>query len=504
MRLRHVRGRRDARSISEQPVGEAARQVILILSFTVCITLLLTPARVTVILLLKRDHCSGSHSLVAARKLAFAARLLHHLYPLPLYLSTLPSSSSMTSPFEKTENWIERGPDGHNFYVRKKQQSGLPSFKAIFREAIHDLIHGPSPFWKDFKRANRERSKSNPATAPFPPYVFPQLVNNPLPPNISRVSLASSIRRNLPPPVMQPPQDDQNNNNTNQPRGILKPEQQRFSAGPNGGPPMSGWTPTAMPLFPPQPYPGMHPGAIQGYGGYPPQTGYNGHPQVFHPMQNHMPNTNIPRGPTQSPGGFQGLALPPDARAISPPRYPTQDDLKYKCAICGRFRSTRYHYEHPLAPGQLPGTTICRRCRNTETDSEDEATESDDSHGSTRRHRRESRHAHRSSFGRSRSRRSRRRRSPGPTQGRIVWTDDDEYDDYEPRSRVRTLSRSGSQDGLRRARSRSILRRRRSPSVEEVEYVRQPRTRPTRRIVYVEDDPAYFSGPEEEEVEVRT
>lgn len=353
----------------------------------------------------------------------------------------------MTNPFEKTENWIETGPDGHHFYVRKKDPQRLPSFKAIFREAAHDLWHGPSPFWKSFKKANKKRSRSNPSTS-SPGTIVPY------PYNVSQSNL------------LLPNMSQQDSSNNNQPRGILKPEPQRFPSGPQGGPPLAGWPP--MPQHPAQAYPFAYPGMgpMQPYTGYPSQMGYN---YGALPMQTainpHLSNASLPPGPTQPPGGFQGAPLPYGARAISPPRYPSQDDLRYKCVICGKFRSARYHYQHPLAPGQLPGTTICGRCRDIATYSEDESFDSEDSLGERRYIRRGSRRSHRAPSRRARSRGS----------------------DYRPSSRVRSLSRTSS--------------------VEEVQYVRRPRSRSTaRRVVYVEEDeePGYLSSGEHDRVEVTT
>jgi hypothetical protein len=68
---------------------------------------------------------------------------------------------------------------------------------------------------------------------------------------------------------------------------------------------------------------------------------------------------------------YQQAPIPAGARFISPPRFPTVDDLKYKCSICGRYRSPNYHYRHPIPPGELPKATVCRRCQEEATDSED-------------------------------------------------------------------------------------------------------------------------------------
>lgn len=51
-------------------------------------------------------------------------------------------------------------------------------------------------------------------------------------------------------------------------------------------------------------------------------------------------------------------------------RAPASDEPRYKCSICGRFRSPRFHYKHPIPPGQFPAKTICKKCREDGTDSE--------------------------------------------------------------------------------------------------------------------------------------
>lgn len=44
---------------------------------------------------------------------------------------------------------------------------------------------------------------------------------------------------------------------------------------------------------------------------------------------------------------------------------------KHTCAACGKFRSARYHYRHPLAPGETPRPTLCRKCVKQHTSSEE-------------------------------------------------------------------------------------------------------------------------------------
>lgn len=44
---------------------------------------------------------------------------------------------------------------------------------------------------------------------------------------------------------------------------------------------------------------------------------------------------------------------------------------KHTCPACGKFRSARYHYRHPLAPGETPRPTHCRKCIKQHTSSEE-------------------------------------------------------------------------------------------------------------------------------------
>ena len=156
------------------------------------------------------------------------------------------------------------------------------------------------------------------------------------------------------------------------------------------------------------------------------------------------------------------------------------DELRYKCTICGRFRSPRYHYRHPLQPGQIPPPTVCGRCKRSRTPSTDSA----------------------STLGRS----LRRRRYYRGDGCRLEDELSSEYD-FSPRlcrrsSRTRVIRRSHSRsvEVLQPRRSRSYYRtssesnllgsvrsKRRSPSVELVERVRyredEPLARRGRRLL---------------------
>ncbi|KAF7511433.1 hypothetical protein GJ744_004622 [Endocarpon pusillum] len=180
--------------------------------------------------------------------------------------------------------------------------------------------------------------------------------------------------------------------------------------------------------------------------------------------------------------------LPPGARVLSPPRAATADELKYKCSICGRFRSPRFHYKHPIPPGQLPAQTVCRKCRQAGTDSEDT---SDD---------------------KARPRRSRSIVSISqPIRTRVVSDGDGRFlrrrssrVDFIPRSRSRhrgrlrrrSISSSSSldtdevdifvDDRPKRARSRSV-----GTIVERIRYIEEEpplRVSPTRETIYIKDN----------------
>lgn len=182
--------------------------------------------------------------------------------------------------------------------------------------------------------------------------------------------------------------------------------------------------------------------------------------------------------------------LPPGAQTINPPRPITADDLKYKCGVCGRFRSPRYHYNHPIPPGELPKRTVCRRCRDAGTESE----ESDESTGHTPRYSR-NRSRTRSRFSddmevrvlSAQGRRRPTRRSPSRlpiiprslSRGRMLL--------------LRSHNRSDSLDSELKRLEVTDERRRvaRSPSVEVVErirYIDEAPPRPTTwETVYVEE-----------------
>ena len=61
---------------------------------------------------------------------------------------------------------------------------------------------------------------------------------------------------------------------------------------------------------------------------------------------------------------------------------PTEEvTTRHTCVSCGKFRSPSYEHRHPVAPGELAKSSICRKCTTIETSSE----ESSDGHRRSRR-----------------------------------------------------------------------------------------------------------------------
>jgi hypothetical protein len=233
-------------------------------------------------------------------------------------------------------------------------------------------------------------------------------------------------------------------------------------------------------------------------------TGHYSHPPLLNDPNQQLPYPQYPSFAPQYPGYYLAPApappsfpdpyppLPPGARILSPPRAPTADELKYKCSICGRFRSPRFHYKHPIPPGQLPAQTVCRKCRQTGTDSEDTSDEQVRFRG----------------LQRSRSVVS----IAEPIRTRFVSDADSPVlrerssrVSFAPRSRSRrrgrlrkrsTSSTSFDSDDLeilekvhpKRPRARSVSR-----IVERVRYIEEsppPRPSPPRQTIYIEEDRA--------------
>ena len=342
--------------------------------------------------------------------------------------------------------WIERGPDGRPYFVRKK--STLPSTRDLLSTALTPFRQNSFSFPRSFGSR------------------LPAPVNNQLylsaPPNsfLHQHNIAStSDPLNMPLRPFSYPSESSNNQqgNSHQSPGILKP------------------SPSLYPVPHPAMYPGTPPGTMP----------------IFNPAYNpqgQLQLAQMPHAfPTHHAGAYAGQPFPTGAGIMNPPRLPTAAELKYKCATCGRFRSARYHREHPLPQGALPGQTVCRRCQDEAKDSDDESSTSSDGRQERQRRRRRRqeriRSQHRSISVETGPRRSRSRRGRSASRG----LDSEDY--YHERPRRYSHSRSSSLEVLPfRSRSR-ILGRGRSSSVETVHYIeRRRRPQLTRRITYVEDD----------------
>ena len=328
--------------------------------------------------------------------------------------------------------WVERGADGRPYFVRKKLK--LPSTRTLLADAL----------------APRRRS----------------------------LSLLRYLKRDfltMPAPLSTPHSLPAPNTESSTSRSTT--------------PMMLPSEPGSMPY--PFPYPALYPALAQPFHE---NRGPSGQQQMLSqvPQYPFAPNAMYPPGPPPHPHQSH-QPLPPGARALSPPRPITADDLRYKCGVCGRFRSPRYHYKHPIPPGQLPKKTVCRRCRDAGTDSEG-------SNDSTRRTTR---------YNRDRSRNRSRSRFSDEVEVRVVPDRDRRRPTRRSPSRVRLVQRSLSRG--RRLPARSSYRsdslesdldrleiveeqrrvRPRSPSVEIVQrirYIDDTPPRPTRReTVYIEE-----------------
>ena len=115
-------------------------------------------------------------------------------------------------------------------------------------------------------------------------------------------------------------------------------------------------------------------------------------PNPFQPPMPFLPQHVPLPGPSHGP--LAGMIPPPGAphgpqvqHTNLPHVVPAQAEMRYKCEVCGRYRSARYHYKHPIPPGQVPAKTICRKCREEATDSEESTTDDSYQESRSRRHR---------------------------------------------------------------------------------------------------------------------
>ena len=391
-------------------------------------------------------------------------------------------------------SWIERGPDGRPYYV--KRRPAFPSFRQIFAEAFRDL------------RQRHQPVIDGPGKAPASPEQPPA----PAPTPASRASSTnarpkSSLKHK---PQARPDMAERSNTPAQANRALS--ERPGQAQQPHSYP--------AYPTFPPFMQPtGGHDnisGAIQAQqNGALVQHYATPHPRMYPyvPPGNHALNmpqnggpptsyTPMPFGPGQNmsqqqqqttPAGYTQQNLTLGAMPLNPA------DPKHKCGTCGRFRSSRYQRKHPIPPGQLPGLTICRKCREKESDSDDDSSDSyeDKDYRSLSRSRQRSQSRGRASRPRSRARSSNR-------YGRKNV----EFDYYAARDQEFSSSDSDLSEPRVPRRYQSRSRRTREPSIAVTRYADGPLIQPhpqrrTKKVVYVEDPRGQDYETDEEEVEVR-
>jgi hypothetical protein len=271
--------------------------------------------------------------------------------------------------------WIEPGPDGRPHFVRKKTVS--PPTKQPRSQVFRPRLGSARSLWSSFRDSRHNRLIADAdADAENPlPLPAPDSAPKPEPP-------MAHIRQILPPSqsvtmYLLPPQPPQN------------PQDLKENNGPLPNAPRVANNIMTAPFLP-----GMFPISMRPFASQSP--GLNSQPPPF-PLQQSpftLPTQPSTYAAAPAPGLLQGIPSQPTS---GPATAPSSGAMRYRCEICGRYRSARYHYKHPIPPGQLPGRTICRKCQEEATDSDD--TSSLDSYHEPRSRRRRGQkksHRHRS------------------------------------------------------------------------------------------------------------
>lgn len=336
--------------------------------------------------------------------------------------------------------WIEKDSNGRPYFVRKK--SDLSSNDQSLTQAVLPRLNITRSLFSLFRNSNqnnqinKDDAKSCLALpAPNPPDPSSVQAPHPTAP-MAPTSNAQPLPVNM---YLLPPQsnhnvNESNSNNNSQQTDPFKPANQFVPM-----PILHGMFPVPPPpmptqsqnIFPPMPFPPQHS----------PFT---------------VPSHHIPAGTVPVPGQTHGVPSQNPTISAAPP---AQADMRYKCEICGRYRSAHYHYNHPIPPGQLPHKTICRKCRKEATDSEE--TSSSESHREPRPRR------HQTRGPAWKYRRQSRSRARSRDLTRLI---DEGYSRYSTTS----FSESDSSSTDRRA-SRSTRHKYRRPGTPGTELVRHTR-----------------------------
>ena len=154
---------------------------------------------------------------------------------------------------------------------------------------------------------------------------------------------------------------------------------------------------------------------------------------------------------------------------------------RHTCGFCGKYRSPNYQSRHPLAPGEVPRPSICRKCIKEQTSSEDTP---DEGHRAQRSHHREKyhkkrRHGIRSGV-RTESTEENQRGSSGQKKIRGVRRSRSISRSFRRSSRSRSSSNSGSSASERPARLLRSWTRGSGESIKVIERTRyvDPETQP--------------------------
>ncbi|KIW23012.1 uncharacterized protein PV07_11246 [Cladophialophora immunda] len=308
--------------------------------------------------------------------------------------------------------WIERGADGRAYFVREK--SNIPSAKELLSQAL--LRRSTRSLFSS--RDSRQNHHVQCVTATDGPLALPA-PTSPDPPAASGSHPAPPMAPTShaqPQPVnmyLLPPHHGQNQSdsrdNAHGHECAVNPQTQFIPAPiPPGIFPIGPFPPHPMGPQPPTLFP-------------PPPVPFASQSQSFMAIP-----SNLPPGIPENTASAQTQPYRPQVTPQGP--IVTPADSRYKCEICGRYRSARYHYKHPIQPGQLPGKTICRKCREEATDSEDD--DSSDSVQSPRPRRHHSRALPRRSSSTYKSQRH-RSRSRARSRGRpkLIDYDNEPYTD---------------------------------------------------------------------------
>ncbi|KAK5049961.1 hypothetical protein LTR84_004080 [Exophiala bonariae] len=266
-------------------------------------------------------------------------------------------SDEMVAAMKRNDTWIERRSEGRYYWVRKKSARSQLSLRHLLFEALRPRARS---FFSRDSRHNHHIRCSNPGA----PLLLPPPTSSPPedsqeytppptdPSSYQAQQLPQQVNMNSFPPCQDPPNIE--------PNGIFA----KHHVTSHGQLPLYPPPPPIMPVSIPYPVPGH---------GLPfilPQ------PPVVHQAPCFAPPPPQPTPFVLPPPLSQLHHQPqpqPQPQQLPLPGLSSFSSLRYKCDNCGRFRSARFHKRHPIPPGAIPAKTICQRCREVATDTEDDS-----------------------------------------------------------------------------------------------------------------------------------